>query len=442
MIGRFTATGVVIASMVGTGVFIGLGYQVATIKSTFAILLLWLMGGVYALCGAVCYAELAARLPRSGGEYHFLSRIYHPALGFLAGWVSVIVGFAAPAAVAAIVVGKYASYWGSTVSETWIAVAVILLCGCIHFGKAGMGRFFQNGFTMIKMVLLVGFAVICLLMVADPQPVNFLPGKSDFKTVFSMDFATAFVWVTFSYSGWNAAVYVSGEVHNANRSVPYALLIGTFIVCGIYLLLNYVFLQSIPFSEIEKLNFAHSEQKPEPYEIAALAAEKLYSGYGQHIAKALISIGLVATIGAYVFIGPRISQAIGEDFKTLRFLSRKNRNGIPLTAIVCQLSLSILFVLSGDLKSIVMYVEFSLIIFSVLSIVGLFVLRFQEQNIFGGYKAWGFPWTGLFFLLMSGWVLVSVFASSPWPSMAAIVTILLGLIIYYATNPSRDEVKK
>ena len=109
--GRFTATGVVIASMVGTGVFIGLGYQVADVKSTFAILFLWTMGGVYALCGAVCYAELAARMPRSGGEYNFLSRIYHPALGFLAGWISVIVGFAAPTAVAAIVVGKYTSYW-------------------------------------------------------------------------------------------------------------------------------------------------------------------------------------------------------------------------------------------------------------------------------------------------------------------------------------------
>ncbi len=156
MIGRFTATGVVIASMVGTGVFVALGYQAASIKSTFAILLLWVLGGIYALCGAFCYAELAARMPRSGGEYHFLSRIYHPALGFLAGWATVTVGFAAPTAVAALAFASYSSTVTTDLNQQWMAVGIILLCGCMHMGKAEIGRFFQNGFTVIKIVLLVG----------------------------------------------------------------------------------------------------------------------------------------------------------------------------------------------------------------------------------------------------------------------------------------------
>ena len=141
MIGRFTATGVVIASMVGTGVFVSLGYQAASVQSTFAILLLWVLGGIYALCGAFCYAELASRMPRSGGEYHFLSRIYHPALGFLAGWVTVTVGFAAPTAVAALAFASYLSILSPEINQRWIATGVILLCGCIHLGKAKHGRF-------------------------------------------------------------------------------------------------------------------------------------------------------------------------------------------------------------------------------------------------------------------------------------------------------------
>ena len=443
MIGRSTATGVVIACMVGTGVFVGLGYQVASIQSTFAILLLWVVGGAYALCGAVCYAELAARMPRSGGEYHFLSKIFHPALGFLAGWVSVIVGFAAPTAVAAIVFGKYCSYWNPSLNEAWIAVGIIAVCGCIHFLNAEKGRWFQNCFTAIKLSLLIGFTGTCFFMVENAQPVDFVPTTGDFDAVFSMDFATAFVWATFSYSGWNAAVYISGEMPNATRSVPYALLIGTAIVTGLYLMLNIAFLQSIPFAEIVELDFVSEvtrRERPEPYEIAALSVDQLYDGSGQYFSKLLISIGLVSTIGAFVFIGPRISQAIGEDFPALQILSRKNQNGIPTTAIFLQLLLSVSFVLSADLKSIVLYVEFSLIIFSFLTVAGLFVLRMREGSKAEGYRAWGFPWTGLFFLIMSAWVLISVSFTYPKQSFVALLTILVGLTLYFITKPNRTKV--
>ena len=431
MIGRFTATGVVIASMVGTGVFVALGYQVASIKSTFAILLLWVLGGIYALCGAFCYAELASRMPRSGGEYHFLSRIYHPALGFLAGWATVTVGFAAPTAVAALAFASYLSIVTTDLNQQWMAVGIILLCGCMHMGKAEIGRSFQNGFTVIKIVLLVGLVGAFLFLSIDPQPVSLLPEKGDLNMVLTMEFATAFVFVTYSFSGWNAAVYVAGEIRHAKQIVPYALLGGTTLVLTLYLLLNFAFLQSIPFAEIEALE---SKEK-----IAALAAGKIFSGQGEIISNILISIGLISTIGALVFIGPRISQAIGEDFKPLGFLSRKNQNGIPVTAICAQLFLSILFVLASNLQSILVYVEFTLISFSFLTVFGLFLIRRKCPGSFEGYKAWGFPWTPLLFLLMSGWVLVSVFSRHTLESCVGLLTVLAGLALYFLSSRSSTK---
>ncbi len=430
MLGRFTATGMVIACMVGTGVFVGLGFQAAKIHSTFAILLLWVLGGVYALCGSFCYAELSARMPRSGGEYHFLSRLYHPALGFLAGWVTVTVGFAAPTAIAALAFASYLSVWHPLFGSQWTAIAMILLCGCIHLGRAEVGRFFQNGFSAIKILLLTGFAGIFFFMIKDAQPIRLLPTQADWDIVTTMDFATAFVFVTYSFSGWNAAVYVSGEIRDAKQIVPLALLTGTTLVLALYLVLNYAFLHSIPFSEI--VNLKDKER------IAALASGKIFSGQGEIIASSLIALGLVSTVGALIFIGPRISQAIGEDFPALGFLARKNRNKTPLIAILMQLAMSILFVLWADLESILVYVEFTLIMISMLTVAGLFLLRLKNRS-FHGYKAWGFPWTGLLFLFMSGWVLVSVFYRHTEESVVGLLTVLAGLFLYYASSFRRPS---
>ena len=201
-------------------------------------------------------------------------------------------------------------------------------------------------------------------------------------------------------------------------------------------------MQSIPFVELQDLHFMDTLKPgippPEPYQIAELAADRTFSGVGRDLAKILVSIGLVSTIGAFVFIGPRITQSIGEDFKPLRLLARRNQHGIPIPAIVVQLGLSIALVLSGDVESIVLYVEFSLIIFAFLTVFGLFILRFRDKVHFKGYLAWGFPWTGLFFLIMSGWVLVAVFKSNPTPAMAGIGTILVGLFVYCFANPKRN----
>ena len=206
-ISGLTATCIVVANMIGTGIFTSLGFQVGVLPSGFAILMLWLVGGVCALCGALCYAELATALPRSGGEYHFLGTIYHPSLGFMAGWVSATAGFAAPVAMAAMAFGKYlAGVWpglpplGTSLAVVWLATPLLL-------GDAKLGSRFQNASTLLKVALILAvIGVGCF--VGTPQAVSFLPRPGDGTLIASGPFAVSLVWVMFSYSGWNASTYI------------------------------------------------------------------------------------------------------------------------------------------------------------------------------------------------------------------------------------------
>src|SRR5213080_872618 len=248
-IGFVTASSIVIANIIGTGIFTSLGFQLVDIQSGFPLLMLWIIGGLTALCGALCYSELSAALPRSGGEYHFLSQIYHPALGFMAGFVSATVGFAAPIALAAMAFGKYLNgiLGGSPVLLSFAVVWVVAL---FHLKNLRVGSAFQNSFTVVKL-LLVGAFIIAGFFVQPKQPINFLPEPGDAVTIFGAPFAVALVYVMYSYSGWNAAAYVTGEIKRPEKNVPRSLFVGTGVVIIIYVLVNAVFLATTPIGELK-----------------------------------------------------------------------------------------------------------------------------------------------------------------------------------------------
>src|SRR5204863_5259067 len=210
-IGFLTACGIVVANIIGTGVFTSLGFQLPDTSSGFALVMLWIVGGIAALCGALCYGELSAALPRSRGEYHFLSRIYHPALGFMAGIVSATVGFAAPIALAAMAFGKYFHGVFNVGSPTILSFAIFWIVALVHFSNLRVGSAFQNVWTIVKLLLI--FALIIAGLLVDPkQPLTLLPQPGDIKLIFAGPFAVALVFVMYSYSGWNAAVYITGEI--------------------------------------------------------------------------------------------------------------------------------------------------------------------------------------------------------------------------------------
>src|SRR6266567_5558240 len=243
------ATAIVVADMVGVGVFTSLGFQVKDIPSGFSILLLWVVGGIVALCGVFSYSELGAMFPRSSGEYNFLSRAFHPAFGFLAGWVSATVGFAAPVALAAMAFGEYAKSVVPGVPPIPLAIAVVWLVSLVQLTGVRHSSTFQLISTILKVVLIVAF-LVAGFVIGTPQPVWFAPDVSDFGYVASAPFAIGLVFVMYSFSGWNAATYIIGEMKTPQQSLPRALLAGTLIVLVLYVALNAVFLRAAPIDKL------------------------------------------------------------------------------------------------------------------------------------------------------------------------------------------------
>src|SRR5438105_2141754 len=248
-ISPLTATCIVVANMVGTGIFTSLGFQVTGLPTGFAILALWIAGGICALCGALSYAELGAALPRSGGEYHFLGAIYHPALGFLAGWISATVGFAAPVAIAAIAFGTYFAAVVPGLNAIVLSLAVVTICTVILLRDLQLGSAFQNGSTILKISLIL-IIVAAGFWVKSSQPISFLPAKGDGALVLSAPFAVSLYWVMYAYSGWNASTYIVGELRNPSRTIPLSVGLGTLLVMALYLATNTVFLRTTPVAEL------------------------------------------------------------------------------------------------------------------------------------------------------------------------------------------------
>ena len=243
------ATAIVVADMVGVGVFTSLGFQVKDIPSGFSILLLWVVGGIVALCGVFSYSELGAMFPRSSGEYNFLTRAYHPAFGFVAGWVSATVGFAAPVALAAMAFGEYGKSVLPDAPPLALAIGVVWLVSLVQLAGVKHSGTFQLVATILKVVLIVAF-LVAGFVVGTPQPVSFTPSVSDFAHIASAPFAIGLVFVMYSFSGWNAATYIIGEMRMPERNLPRAMLAGTLIVLVLYVALNAVFLHTAPIDQL------------------------------------------------------------------------------------------------------------------------------------------------------------------------------------------------
>jgi APA family basic amino acid/polyamine antiporter len=425
LISLFTAISIVVANMIGTGVFTSLGFQAEGIKSGFALLCLWLVGGILAICGALSYGELAAVMPRSGGEFHYLSKIYHPAVGFLSGWLSATVGFAAPIAAAAMALEKYFSQVFPFFPPTAIALTVVIGVSLIHTRDVKLGSYFQNSFTLLKVLLIVTL-IVCGFLLGHPQDINFLPANNDLNLIFSSPFAISLVYVMYAYSGWNASIYIASEVKEPEKNVPRSLLAGTLIVLALYLLLNFIFLYTTPI-----------ELLAGKLEVGAVAATQIFGELGGKVMSLLISLGLVSAISSMVWAGPRVTQVIGEDIPFFKLLARTNAKGIPYYAILAQLAIVVVLVITSSFESVITYLGFTLTLSSFLTVLGVFVHRFRYPDFPRPYKTWGYPVTPLVFLAISLWMLVFIFTDKREESLAGLGTILLGLPVYFFADKQR-----
>jgi APA family basic amino acid/polyamine antiporter len=426
-IGFVTASSIVIANIIGTGIFTSLGFQLADIQSGFPLLMLWIIGGMTALCGALCYGELSAALPRSGGEYHFLSQIYHPALGFMAGFISATVGFAAPIALAAMAFGKYFVGVFGVGSPMLLSFVVVWVVTAFHLGNLQVGSVFQNLSTLVKL-LLIGALIAAGLFVQPKQPISFLPAPGDTIAIFGAPFAVALVYVMYSYSGWNAAAYISGEIKQPEKNVPRSLLVGTGLVIVIYVLLNAVFLATTPVQELKGR-----------LDVALIAGKHIFGTNGGRVAGAVICLGLVSAVSSMTWIGPRVSMSMGEDHWLLRLLGRKNLHGIPRNAIVLQLLIVNLLLLTRSFESVVQYTQFSLLLCSLFTVLGVIVLRATRPEIARPYRVWAYPMPPIIFAVITLWMMFYLLRWKTIESLAGLATALVGLLLYFCTRKNAQR---
>jgi APA family basic amino acid/polyamine antiporter len=376
------------------------------------------VGGIAALCGALSYAELSAAFPRSGGEYNFLSRIYHPAIGFLAGWISATLGFSAPIALAAMAFGVYFKGVVPGTSPQLLALAAAWLITFVHLSGLRHSTKFQNVSTLIKGALILGL-IIAGLAFGSPQPISFAPSASDLSSMASAPFAVSLVFVMYAYSGWNAATYIAGEIREPAVSLPRSIIAATVIVIALYVMLNAVFLYTTPISAMAG-----------QLDVALIAGKHIFGDFGGRIVGALICIGLVSSISAMTWIGPRVTMTMGKDYALLVPLSRTTREGVPTTAILLQLAIVTLLLMTQSFEAVLDVIQFSLTLCSFLAVLGVIVLRWTEPNLARPYRTWGYPLTPFVYLGVTTFMMYHLIAERPFQSLAGLAIMLAGLGIY------------
>ena len=420
-LGLFAASNIVVANIIGAGIFTTSGLLMGELKSPVIMLFLWVAGGGIALCGALSYGELGAAMPGSGGEYLFLSRLYHPIFGFLSGWVSLTVGFSAPIAASAIGFSEYFSrafpWFGNPLSLKLLSATVIILFTLVHCRGIDFGSRVQNWLTALKVLLVAGLIVAGFLAgTGDTQ--NFTGGEgvaagtAGWKTI-----GLSLMWIMFAYSGWNATTYIGSEIKNPSRNLPGSLLLGTGIVVVLYLALNMVFIYAIPPAEMEGV-----------VSVGGLAVSKLFGASADVVISLLISFALFSSLSAFMIIGPRVYYSMANDGLLFRSVARIHpRFRTPTTAIILQSAIAVVLSLSGTFEQILTYMGFALGIFPLLSVAGVIKLRLAGKS---KLKLPGYPLVQVIFILTGVFILVLAFMEKPVESSIAIITVFAGIPVY------------
>jgi basic amino acid/polyamine antiporter, APA family len=443
-IGLFSATILVIANMVGTGIFTTSGFIIQELGDPNAMLMCWIVGGIFALSGALCYGELGAMFPRAGGEYVFLKESFGEGVAFLSGWISLIVGFSAPIAAAAIAFATYLfrmlpvtphaefvfNLFGAKLFTfspiTVTAVAIIVIISMAHYHSLSLGTKVQNILTLFK----VGF-VVCFVSA------GFIWGHGDagrllstpaLETVFTGEFAVALIFVSFAYSGWNAAAYLGGEIKDPEKNIRIALIAGTFLVMCIYLVLNLLYLYTLPSARMSG--------------VLEVGAESATALFGKDIGKyftGAIAVGLLSVLSAMIMTGPRVYYAMAKDgifFKPFGTVNRLHRT--PAYSIFLQGGVAVLLLLTASFDNLLLYIGFTLSLCATLTVIGMMKLRITKPELHRAYKTFGYPLTPLLFIAGNLWIICFSITSRPVTTLYGLATIGFGFLVYLSFRVRRN----
>lgn len=444
-IGLFSAVAIVVANMVGTGIFTTSGFILEEVQHPTTLLWCWLIGGIFALCGALCYGELGARHPQAGGEYVYLRHAFGRRIAFVSGWISLIVGFSAPIAAAAFAFSTYLyRALGKDVQQVYAldlggfnifqvsapvvtAVVVVVVLSFVHSHSLRLGSRVQNALTLFKVGLLTLFIAAGLLATKG----NFAHAGDTFSmgSLFSGKFAVALIFVSFAYSGWNAASYLGGEIQRPSRNLPLALWIGTLIVMALYLLLNWVYLSVLLPDQMKGV-----------LEVGDIAARALFGqGMGQWFS-AGIALGLLSVISAMILAGPRVYYAMSCDRNFFPMFARvRPSHNTPAYAIGLQAAIAVVMLITATYQQLLIYIGFTLSLFAMLTVIGLMVLRWKEKEKNITYRTWGYPITPLVFIAGNLWIICFSIINQPLPSLCGVATIAVGWWGYRYFNLGRHS---
>ena len=421
--GLITLVSLVVANMIGAGVFTTSGFALADLGTPDRVMGAWLVGGVLACCGAISYGALVRRMTDSGGEYLFLSTAVHPAAGFIAGWVSLLAGFTGAIAFAASALEAYAL--PAAIRPDWcpedaLAVTVIVIAGVVHARSISVGVLGQNVLVFIKLALIVCIAVYGVGAIpADTWSRDF---GSAIAPVFEWSaFAVSVMWISLSYSGFNAAVYVAGEAADAKRNVPRALLVGTVLVTVLYLLLNALFVYGAPSAIVGREDVAARA-------LTSLGGETL--GVATRV---LIVLALATSVSSMILAGPRVYARMAAD-GVLPELFRMH-DGAPGRAVALQVVLAVVVVVLSRLQDLLSYLGFTLSISAALTVSSLFWLRHREGP--GAVPVPGYPWVpGVFVITTLSFAFIAALRR-PVEPIAGLLTIMIGIIVWVFIHRSR-----
>lgn len=372
-LGLASGIGLVVASMVGAGVFLSAGFMAQELGASM-ILLAWVVGALLAMAGARTYAEVSVLIPRSGGEYRYLSELLHPALGYLAGWASLLVGFAAPLAISAYGAAAFLFVvldWGEA---RWGATGVIVLLTLAHAAQLRFSKWTQNGLVLLNGTLVLGFVGVGVALGSSSWPTWTPPaGSTGFQ---AMPFATSLFFVAYAFSGWNAAAYAAEEFREPSRDVPRAMLIGCAAVGALYLLVNWVLVANLTPARAEVV-FRYEEAR---VTLGHLVARDLLGDVGSKIMSVTMAIAMSSSASAMLLVGPRVYAEMARDGFLPRWL-RGSEGEPPRASVVVQGMLAIVLLhlhAVGDLLSNVAGV---LVFFSALVAVGLLLAARRRPDL-------------------------------------------------------------
>lgn len=431
-LGLFPATNIVIANMIGAGIFTTSGLLMASLNSPVLMLTLWLAGGLIALCGAMSYGELGAAMPGAGGEYLFLSRLYHPVFGFLSGWVSFIVGFSAPIAASALGFSEYfvravpgfsallndAGILQPDGVKTLLAVSIIVVFTLLHYTGIKSGALVQNILTILKVALIL-VLLFAGFFSGNGDLKNFTEGSgvaqglSGWKTI-----GLSLMWIMFAYSGWNASTYLGAEIRNPLKTLPGSLILGTGIVIAIYIGINVLYVYSTEPAEMKGI-----------ISVGGLAMGNLFGPSADTLFSLLIGFALFSSLSAFIIIGPRVYYQMASDglfFKSVAKIHPKF--GVPSNSIMLQGLIAVILALSGTFEQVLTYMGFALGIFPILTVAGVFR---QRRNNPASLRLPGFPFVQVIYIAAGIMILVLSFLERPAESSVALLTVIVGVPAYY-----------